>query len=202
MMNIPNVHFFHTAVPSFIAALCSRGPLKRLSSPAIKRKKLKIKEGGGWMAERKRGRGQRVTTCFIPITYHRYAEHSYSSEVDTMNLTLVGKKAGRWRRNSQWIWRFIKGNGQCHFHFPSSVRFGYDGLGLISTIWLLLERSEKWLGGWIWVGFKSVSISWDVKKRKKKVLIFSVTLMWSQWWVWPGLVSISVDSEFMLVPWQ
>ncbi len=52
MMNIPNVHFSHTAVPSFIAGPCSRGPLKRLSSPALKREKLKIKEGGGWTAER------------------------------------------------------------------------------------------------------------------------------------------------------
>lgn len=52
MMSIPNVHFSHTAVPSFSAGLCSRGPLKRLGSPAIKREKLKIKEGGGSMAER------------------------------------------------------------------------------------------------------------------------------------------------------
>lgn len=39
------------------------------------------------------------------------------------------------------FWRFIKGNGQCHFPFTSSVRFGCNELGLISTIWLQLERS-------------------------------------------------------------
>lgn len=52
-MNIPNVSFSHTAVPSFTAAPCNRGPLKRVSSPAIKKaKKLKIQDGNGCIAVR------------------------------------------------------------------------------------------------------------------------------------------------------
>lgn len=61
MMNIPNVHFSLTAVPSFIAGPCSRGPLKRLSSQAIKKEKLKIKEGAGRRAAREEGdKGSRL----------------------------------------------------------------------------------------------------------------------------------------------
>lgn len=81
MMNIPNVHFSHTAVPSFIAGPCSRGSLKRLSSQAIKKEKLKIKEGGGCIAVREE-KDKGSQTLYIPITFHHCTKHSISESRD------------------------------------------------------------------------------------------------------------------------
>ena len=146
MMNIPNVHFPHTAVPSFIAGPCSRGPLKRLSSPAIKREKLKIKEGGGWMAVREEeDKGSQLS--LFPL--HSTTAPNILTAQATLRIWLfLAERVGGWGETPTELWGFIKGNGQCHFPFPSSVRFGCSGLGLISTTWLQLERSLEWWGDW------------------------------------------------------
>lgn len=47
--------------------------------PGNKKGEIKIKRRR-WMNGREGGRGQRVTTFFIPITFHHCTEHSYSSE--------------------------------------------------------------------------------------------------------------------------
>lgn len=93
MMNIPNVHFSHTAVPSFIAGPCSRGPLKRLSSLAIKREKLKIKEGGGWTAVReKEDKGSQFS--LFPLHSTTAPNILTAQRVNTTNLTFLAEKAG------------------------------------------------------------------------------------------------------------
>lgn len=146
MMNIPNVHFPPTAVPSFIAGPCSRGPLKRLNSLAIKRQKLKIKEGGGWMAVREeKDKGSQLALFHLHSTTVLNISTAQSQQCECNSFFLLFQSNEG--VTSTKFWKFKKSNRQCHFPFPS-VRFGCNGLSLISTIWLQLERSLEWRGGW------------------------------------------------------
>lgn len=103
---------------------------KKPQLPSNKKGETKNKRRG-WMNGSGGGRGQSAANIFLfPVTFHW--------QKATMNLTFFffffAKNAGR-----EFV-RFRMGNGQCHFSFPSSVTFGCNGLGLISTIWLQLEQ--------------------------------------------------------------
>lgn len=138
MMNIPNVSFSHTAVPSFTAAPCNRGPLKRVSSPAIKKEEIKNKRRE-WMNTSEEGKRTKGHKLFLFPVFH-CCKHSNNLKGRAYEFKLF------WPQKLRQCWggspesptearRFIKGNEQCHFPFPSSVTFGSAGLGLISTIW-------------------------------------------------------------------
>lgn len=66
----------HTAVPSFIAGPCSRGPLKRTQLNSNKKEKLKIKEVGGWIAAREEKDKGSQTLFFYHVMFQNYTKYS------------------------------------------------------------------------------------------------------------------------------
>lgn len=134
----------HTAVPSFIAGPCSRGPLKRTQLNSNKKEKLKIKEVGGWIAAREeKDKGSQTLFFFYHVMFQNYTKYS---NISIFFFLLWLKRDGGEPHTG--FWRFIKSNEQCHIPFPSSVTFGSNGLGLISTIWLQLQWPVEWWGVW------------------------------------------------------
>lgn len=85
-------------------------------------------------------------TFFIPIYIPPLTAPNITAQrVNTMNSLFFSllKRLADGREPPTEFWRLIKGNGQCHIPFPSSMTFGCNGLGLISTIWLQLEKSVE-----------------------------------------------------------
>lgn len=82
------------------------------------------------MAESKQ-EDKEVTTCFIPITLHSTAALNIltAHKVQTVNFFFFLEEA---QFKFSLILEIYKG------HWAMSLRFGYDGLNLISTIWLQL----------------------------------------------------------------